>query len=184
MQKCTRNGTRQILSSRARRRATSTGLNIYAALSVCCLRWFTLHGICICLTDYPVSLPELIAQTNMDQQSVNRLREELAKFSTWLSKNAADYFVNSYETPAQDYVDKAKNWFNQASVHIDLYPQCHWCHNGNILAYQRNLRITLPPLAIPHRQGGQLYQIQRATCIRSFTNCGFSQSVDWWSPMF
>lgn len=45
----------------------------------------------------------------MDQQSVNRLREELAKFSTWLSKNATDYFVSNYETPAQDYVDKAKN---------------------------------------------------------------------------
>ncbi|KAJ8122850.1 hypothetical protein O1611_g9738 [Lasiodiplodia mahajangana] len=56
-----------------------------------------------------VSLPELIAQTNMDQQSVNRLREELAKFSTWLSKHATEYFVSSYETPAQDYVDKAKN---------------------------------------------------------------------------
>ncbi|KAI8625780.1 MRG-domain-containing protein [Xylariaceae sp. FL1651] len=56
-----------------------------------------------------VSLPELIAQTNMDQQSVNRLREELAKFSTWLSKNYTEYFVSSYETPASDYVDKAKN---------------------------------------------------------------------------
>ncbi|KAF2964799.1 hypothetical protein GQX73_g8764 [Xylaria multiplex] len=56
-----------------------------------------------------VSLPELLAQTNMDQQSVNRLREELAKFSTWLSKNATEYFVSSYETPTQDYVDKAKN---------------------------------------------------------------------------
>ncbi|KAI2631657.1 MRG-domain-containing protein [Xylaria nigripes] len=56
-----------------------------------------------------VSLPELIAQTNMDQQSVNRLREELAKFCTWLSKNTADYFVNGYETPAPDYIDKAKN---------------------------------------------------------------------------
>ncbi|KAI0203130.1 MRG-domain-containing protein [Astrocystis sublimbata] len=56
-----------------------------------------------------VSLPELIAQTNMDQQSVNRLREELAKFCTWLSKNTVEYFVSSYETPAQDYVDKAKN---------------------------------------------------------------------------
>ncbi|KAI0809304.1 MRG-domain-containing protein [Xylaria sp. FL0064] len=56
-----------------------------------------------------VSLPELIAQTNMDQQSVNRLREELAKFCTWLSKNFAEYFTNSYETPTQDYVDKAKN---------------------------------------------------------------------------
>ncbi|GAW20793.1 hypothetical protein ANO14919_103040 [Xylariales sp. No.14919] len=56
-----------------------------------------------------VSLPELLAQTNMDQQSVNRLREELAKFSTWLSKNSTDYFTNSYETPTQDYVEKAKN---------------------------------------------------------------------------
>ncbi|RYC61353.1 hypothetical protein CHU98_g4855 [Xylaria longipes] len=56
-----------------------------------------------------VSLPELIAQTNMDQQSVNRLREELAKFSTWLSKNTTEYFASSYETPVQDYVDKAKN---------------------------------------------------------------------------
>ncbi|KAI1822379.1 MRG-domain-containing protein [Xylaria intraflava] len=56
-----------------------------------------------------VSLPELIAQTNMDQQSVNRLREELAKFCTWLSKNTTEYFVNGYESPAQDYVDRAKN---------------------------------------------------------------------------
>ncbi|KAI1427987.1 MRG-domain-containing protein [Xylaria sp. FL1777] len=56
-----------------------------------------------------VSLPELLAQTNMDQQSVNRLREELAKFCTWLSKNATEYFTSSYETPGQDYVDKAKN---------------------------------------------------------------------------
>ncbi|KAI1816427.1 MRG-domain-containing protein [Poronia punctata] len=56
-----------------------------------------------------VSLPELIAQTNMDQQSVNRLREEIVKFSTWLSKHAEDYFVSSYETPSTDYSDKAKN---------------------------------------------------------------------------
>ncbi|KAI1328584.1 MRG-domain-containing protein [Xylariaceae sp. FL0255] len=56
-----------------------------------------------------VSLPELIGQTNMDQQSVSRLREELAKFASWLSKNATEYFVSSYETPPADYVDKAKN---------------------------------------------------------------------------
>ncbi|TVY31091.1 Chromatin modification-related protein, partial [Lachnellula hyalina] len=55
-----------------------------------------------------VSLPELIAQTNMDQQSVNRLREELIKLTTWLGKNAEKYFVKEYETPGADYVEKAR----------------------------------------------------------------------------
>ncbi|OTA95192.1 hypothetical protein M434DRAFT_394086 [Hypoxylon sp. CO27-5] len=56
-----------------------------------------------------VSLPELIAQTNMDQQSVNRLREELVKFCTWLSRHTTDYFVSHYESPPQDYIQKAKD---------------------------------------------------------------------------
>ncbi|KAI5925499.1 MRG-domain-containing protein [Camillea tinctor] len=56
-----------------------------------------------------VTLPELIAQTNMDQQSVNRLREELSKFCAWLSKNATEYFVSNYETPTTEYVQSAKN---------------------------------------------------------------------------
>ncbi|KAI1457852.1 MRG-domain-containing protein [Annulohypoxylon moriforme] len=55
-----------------------------------------------------VSLPELVAQTNMDQQSVNRLREELAKFCTWLAKNTTEYFVSHYESPPQEYALKAK----------------------------------------------------------------------------
>ncbi|KAM7208496.1 Esa1p-associated factor [Naviculisporaceae sp. PSN 640] len=55
------------------------------------------------------SLPELVAQTNMDQQSVNRLREELIKFTTWFTKNAPTYFVRDYETPSQEYCEKAKN---------------------------------------------------------------------------
>jgi len=55
-----------------------------------------------------VSLPELIAQTNMDLQSVNRLREELSKMTTWLGKHATTYFVSEYETPSQDYVEKAR----------------------------------------------------------------------------
>ncbi|KAI1635499.1 MRG-domain-containing protein [Biscogniauxia mediterranea] len=61
------------------------------------------------LTRLMVILPELIAQTNMDQQSVNRLREELSKFCTWLSKNTSDYFVSTYETPTTEYVQSAKN---------------------------------------------------------------------------
>jgi mortality factor 4-like protein 1 len=56
-----------------------------------------------------VSLPELIAQTNMDHQSVNRLREELSKLTNWLGRNALVYFVNEYETPGQEYTEKAKN---------------------------------------------------------------------------
>ncbi|KAL8397324.1 hypothetical protein RB594_004156 [Gaeumannomyces avenae] len=56
-----------------------------------------------------VSLPELVAQTNMDQQSVNRLREEISKFTNWLAKNYAKYFVSEYETPAQDYIEKARS---------------------------------------------------------------------------
>ena len=55
-----------------------------------------------------MSLPELIAQTNMDLQSVMRLKEELAKFTNWLGKQAAKYFVSEYETPGQHYVDKAR----------------------------------------------------------------------------
>ncbi|GME22226.1 Histone acetylase complex subunit mrg15-2 [Neofusicoccum parvum] len=57
-----------------------------------------------------VSLPELIAQTNMDPQSVNRLREELHKINMWLSKDetVGKVFVSEYETADSEYVDKAK----------------------------------------------------------------------------
>ncbi|KAK7753762.1 Esa1p-associated factor [Diatrype stigma] len=56
-----------------------------------------------------VSLPELVAQTNMDQQSVNRLREEMTKITNWLAKNAEQYFLSEYEVPNSEYIDKAKN---------------------------------------------------------------------------
>ncbi|KAM3533463.1 hypothetical protein MY4038_003249 [Beauveria bassiana] len=57
-----------------------------------------------------VSLPELLAQTNMDQQSVSRLREEIGKFTVWLGRNCEIYFVNEYETPSQEYIDKARSF--------------------------------------------------------------------------
>ncbi|KAK2756324.1 keratinolytic protein [Colletotrichum kahawae] len=57
-----------------------------------------------------VSLPELVAQTNMDHQSVGRLREELSKFTVWLGKHAKNYFVSEYETPSQEYIDKARGF--------------------------------------------------------------------------
>ncbi|SPO03359.1 related to Chromatin modification-related protein eaf3 [Cephalotrichum gorgonifer] len=55
-----------------------------------------------------VSLEELIAQTNMDHQSVTRLREEIAKFTTWLTKNSSKYFVSQYETPSYEYAESTK----------------------------------------------------------------------------
>jgi mortality factor 4-like protein 1 len=58
---------------------------------------------------YPAALPELIAQTNMDQQSVNRLREEISKFCGWLARNAFDYFLPDYEVPNAEYSEKAKH---------------------------------------------------------------------------
>lgn len=58
----------------------------------------------------PVSLPELLAQTNMDQQSVSRLREEIGKFTVWLGRHCENYFVNEYETPSQEYIDKARSF--------------------------------------------------------------------------
>ncbi|KAJ5504389.1 Chromo domain/shadow [Penicillium fimorum] len=42
------------------------------------------------------TMPELIAQTNMDMQATNRLREEISKLSMWLSKNSEKYFATSY----------------------------------------------------------------------------------------
>lgn len=53
-------------------------------------------------------MPELIAQTNMDQQSVNRLREELAKLTQWLGRNSARFFTSEYETASAEYIEKAR----------------------------------------------------------------------------
>ncbi|KAI9681357.1 MAG: Esa1p-associated factor [Caeruleum heppii] len=55
-----------------------------------------------------VSMPELIAQTNMDQQSINRMREELAKMTAWLSRNSQVFFAPEYENASQDYIEKAR----------------------------------------------------------------------------
>lgn len=44
----------------------------------------------------------------MDQQSVNRLREEIVKLTNWLGKHATKYFVSEYEIPPQEYIDKAR----------------------------------------------------------------------------
>ncbi|KAF2005069.1 NuA4 histone acetyltransferase complex, Eaf3/MRG15 subunit [Amniculicola lignicola CBS 123094] len=58
-----------------------------------------------------VSMPELLAQTNMDSNSVNRLREELTTMLTWLSKEPQvnAFFASVYESPGTAYIDKVKN---------------------------------------------------------------------------
>jgi mortality factor 4-like protein 1 len=54
-------------------------------------------------------MPELIAQTNMDQQSVVRLRDEIVKLTGWLGRNSDSYFRNEYENSSQEYQEKVKN---------------------------------------------------------------------------
>lgn len=53
-------------------------------------------------------MPDLIAHTNMDSQAVSRLREELHKMTTWLSKHMADYLSVEYEHASQEYLEKIK----------------------------------------------------------------------------
>ncbi|KAI9839560.1 MAG: Esa1p-associated factor [Sarea resinae] len=55
-----------------------------------------------------VTMPELIAQTNMDAQSVLKLRDELSKMTTWLGKNSSRYFADRYENATVDYIEKAR----------------------------------------------------------------------------
>lgn len=55
-----------------------------------------------------VNMPEIIAQTNMDSQSIARLKEELTKFCTWLSRNSPKYFVAKYEKPSAEYIEAAR----------------------------------------------------------------------------
>jgi mortality factor 4-like protein 1 len=60
---------------------------------------------------HAVTMPELIAQTNMDYQAVNRLREELSQMTTWLAKDnqVNAFFASVYESPGQAYIDKVKS---------------------------------------------------------------------------
>ncbi|RVX75820.1 hypothetical protein B0A52_00177 [Exophiala mesophila] len=60
------------------------------------------------LTRMVVNLPEIIAQTNMDAASVNRLKTELSKFSTWLAQNSSRFFCAKYEKPSAEYVESAR----------------------------------------------------------------------------
>ena len=54
-------------------------------------------------------MPDLIAHTNMDSQSVSRLREELSKMTQWLAKRISKYLETEYEHAGQEYLDNSKN---------------------------------------------------------------------------
>jgi mortality factor 4-like protein 1 len=53
-------------------------------------------------------MPELIAQTNMDAQSIQRLREEITKLMMWITKHSGKYFNEPYVPATQEYIDKAR----------------------------------------------------------------------------
>lgn len=44
----------------------------------------------------------------MDSQSVNRLREEISKFCTWLARNSGRFFCAKYEKPSVEYIENAR----------------------------------------------------------------------------
>lgn len=54
-------------------------------------------------------MPDLIAHTNMDAQSVSRLREELSKMTQWLAKRIERYLHSEYEHAGQDYLESSKS---------------------------------------------------------------------------
>lgn len=55
-----------------------------------------------------VSFGELIAQTNMDKPSVDRLRLEVMKLTRWLARNASKYFAPEYENAGSEYERNTK----------------------------------------------------------------------------
>lgn len=55
-----------------------------------------------------VSLPDLIAHTNMDSQAVSRLREELFKMVQFASRNIPKYLAEAYEHPGDQYIDSVR----------------------------------------------------------------------------
>lgn len=57
---------------------------------------------------FSAQMPDLVAHTNMDTQSVSRLREELSKMTQWLAKRIERYLSIDYEHAGQDYVDSSK----------------------------------------------------------------------------
>lgn len=56
-----------------------------------------------------VTLPGLIAQTTMDQQSVGTLKDHVEDFLKFLDKNKKEFFLKRYENVSPSYEAEAKN---------------------------------------------------------------------------
>jgi mortality factor 4-like protein 1 len=54
-------------------------------------------------------MPDWIAQTNMDAQSVAKVKEEMTLLTQWICRNHQRLFINQYERPPQDYIDHARD---------------------------------------------------------------------------
>ena len=91
--------------------AGKTLCDIYGCEHLLRLFGKTLSFVNLCLnflTTLAVSMPDLIAHTNMDAQAVSRLREELSKMTQWLAKRIERYLSVDYEHAGQDYVESSK----------------------------------------------------------------------------
>ena len=55
-----------------------------------------------------VTLPELIAQTNMDAQSVKKLKEEVQSLTGWMGKNSTRFITQPYQVASQDYIEAVR----------------------------------------------------------------------------
>jgi len=92
--------------------AGKTVADVYGVEHLCRLfgksSLFDLNVLWSILKKIAVSMPDLIAHTNMDSQAVSRLREELHKMTTWLSKHMSEYLSAEYEHATQEYLEKVK----------------------------------------------------------------------------
>ncbi|KAK4696630.1 hypothetical protein P7C71_g1322, partial [Lecanoromycetidae sp. Uapishka_2] len=51
---------------------------------------------------------DLLEETNMDGQSVSKLKEEIAKLTSWLGKNSDRFFTAKYEDAGPEYTEKTR----------------------------------------------------------------------------
>lgn len=54
-------------------------------------------------------MPEWIAQTNMDPQSVAKVKEEMTLLNQWICRNHQRLFINQYERPSAEYIESARD---------------------------------------------------------------------------
>ncbi|CCX11469.1 MRG-domain-containing protein [Pyronema domesticum] len=55
-----------------------------------------------------VSMPELLAHTNMDSQAMGKLRDHIEEFVKFLAKNPEQYIASPYESASPRYIDLSR----------------------------------------------------------------------------